>query len=74
VIEDEAKYEAALAAASDEVGLPGYCRAYVRSIVVAPVERWPRCCGSGCEPCNAVLCEVARRVISRLQGEGSKVG
>jgi hypothetical protein len=66
VIDDESKYEAALVTASDEVGLPAYCRTYVRSIVVAPVERWPRCCGNGCEPCNDVLKEVARRVISRL--------
>ncbi len=59
-------YEAALAAASDEVGLPKYYRACVRPIVTAPPERWPRCCGSGCEPCNEVLCEVARRVLQRL--------
>jgi hypothetical protein len=61
-------YEQALAAASDEVGLPSYYRSCVRPIVTAPVERWPRCCGSGCEPCNDVLCEVARRVLQRLGG------
>lgn len=67
MIESEEKYAAALAAASDEVGLPEYYRSCVRSIVVAPQERWPRCCGGGCEPCNAVLGEVARRVLERVE-------
>jgi len=66
VIDSDEKYAAALAAASDEVGLPEHYRACVRSIVIAPLERWPRCCGSGCEPCNEVLSEVARRVLARL--------
>ncbi len=57
----------ALAAASEEVGLPTYYRACVRPIISAPPERWPRCCGSGCEPCNEVLCEVARRTLARLK-------
>jgi hypothetical protein len=64
------RYFAALAAASEEVGLPEYYRACVRPIVNAPAERWPRCCGSGCEPCNQVLCEVARRVLARLAASG----
>ena len=60
---EEAKYQRALNEASDAVGLQVHYRACVRSIVNAPLERWPRCCGSGCEPCNQVLCEVARRVL-----------
>jgi hypothetical protein len=63
---DEERYQAALNAASDEVGLASYYRSCVRSIVTAPPERWPRCCDSGCEPCNRVLCEVARRVQAKL--------
>lgn len=60
------RLDALIAAAGDEVGLQPYYRACVRPIVSAPVERWPRCCGGGCEPCNDVLCEVARRVKARL--------
>jgi hypothetical protein len=63
---DPAALEAALTAASDEVGLQSYYRDCVRPILSAPVERWPRCCGDGCEPCNEVLCDVARRVLARL--------
>jgi hypothetical protein len=65
--EVDPRYEQALAEASDEVGLPSYYRSCVRPIVNAPPERWPRCCGGGCEPCNEVLSEVARRVLAKLQ-------
>ncbi len=58
--------DAAIAAAGDEVGLQPYYRSCVRPIFRAPPERWPRCCDSGCEPCNQVLCEVARRVQVKL--------
>ena len=60
-------FERALAESSDEVGLPSYYRDCVRPILSAPQERWPRCCGGGCEPCNEVLSEVARRVLAKLQ-------
>ncbi len=63
--------DAAIAAAGDEVGLQTYYRSCVRPIFRAPPERWPRCCDSGCEPCNLVLCEVARRVQARLAPQGS---
>ncbi|MER2561116.1 MAG: hypothetical protein ABTQ32_10370 [Myxococcaceae bacterium] len=62
----EVELQAAIDAASDEVGLPTYYRACVRPIIAAPLERWPRCCGGGCEPCNQTLTEVARRVRERL--------
>lgn len=65
--EVDPKLQAAIDAASDEVGLPTYYRSCVRPIVSAPPERWPRCCGGGCEPCNQVLTEVARRVLERLK-------
>lgn len=61
--------EQTLARVSDEVGLQPYYRACVKPILNAPPERWPRCCGGGCEPCNEVLTEVARRVLRELDGE-----
>lgn len=60
-------YDEALTVVSDELGLPSYYRACVRPIFDAPPERWPRCCGGGCEPCNEVLSEVARRIKQRLE-------
>lgn len=69
---DDAKLDAAIAEAADEVGLQPYYRACVRPIVAAPKERWPRCCGGGCEPCNDVLCDVARRVQARLGGAAER--
>jgi hypothetical protein len=58
--------EQAIEAASDEVGLQPWYRSCVKPILSAPPERWPQCCGSNCEPCNLVLCEVARRVLARM--------
>jgi hypothetical protein len=68
--EVDPKFEAALAAASEEVGLATHYRSCVKPIFNAPPERWPRCCGGGCEPCNEVLCEVARRTRAKLDGAG----
>lgn len=62
--------DAAIQSASDEVGLPAHYRSCVRPIARAPAERWPRCCDGGCEPCNLVLCEVARRAQAKLAGQG----
>jgi hypothetical protein len=62
---DEA-LEAALVAASEAHGLQPYYRDCVRPILSAPKERWPRCCGSGCEPCNELLCAVAQQVLTAL--------
>ena len=28
-----------------------------------PEGFWPRCCGDGCEPCNADLCRIAARAL-----------
>jgi hypothetical protein len=66
VSEPKTPLDEAIDAASDEVGLPTWYRSCVRPIVNAPPERWPRCCDSGCEPCNLVLCEVARRALAKL--------
>ncbi|MFZ5446055.1 MAG: hypothetical protein ACOZQL_39045 [Myxococcota bacterium] len=65
---DPKQLEAVLAEVADEVGLKPYYRACVKPILSAPPERWPRCCGSGCEPCNEVLCEIARRVKAKCAG------
>ena len=58
--------EAALATASDEVGLAEYYRDCVRPLLGAPTLAWPRCCGGQCEPCAETLCAVARRVHAIL--------
>jgi hypothetical protein len=73
-VSDEAdKTPAALAEAAAEVGLPDCYWSCVKPILSAPVERWPRCCGGGCEPCNEVLCEVARRVKAKLAAQAGEV-
>jgi hypothetical protein len=56
--------EAALAAASDEMGLQPYYRDCVRPLLRG--GPWPRCCGGGCEPCAEALVRVARRVYEIL--------
>ena len=56
--------EAALAKASDEVGLQDYYRDCARPLL--GTSRWPRCCGGGCEPCAETLIAVARRVHELL--------
>jgi hypothetical protein len=58
--------EAALAQASDEIGLQEYYRDCVRPLLGMPEAQWPSCCGSGCEPCADVLCAVAERVHELL--------
>ena len=55
--------EAALILASDEVGLQPWYRDCVRPLLGMPSERWPRCCGSGCEPCALTLIAAAERVL-----------
>jgi hypothetical protein len=56
-------FELALTQASDEMGLAVEYRDCVRPILREPdEERWPRCCGGQCEPCNELLVRVARRV------------
>lgn len=53
----------ALEQACDENGLPNYYRSCVMPVLQAPRERWPRCCGGGCEPCAETLKRVAERVL-----------
>ena len=55
--------EDALEQACDENGLPTYYRSCVKPVLQAPRERWPRCCGGGCEPCAETLKRVAERVL-----------
>jgi len=52
--------EAALAQASDEVGLQSYYRDCVRPLLGG--TDWPRCCSGACEPCAEMLIRVAKRV------------
>lgn len=58
--------DAALARASDELGLATYYRDCVRPLLRDPEGRWPRCCGGGCEPCAMDLKAVARRTLELL--------
>jgi len=58
--------EAALTAASDEMGLQLWYRDCVRPLLRMPEESWPTCCAGNCEPCNQLLVEVARRVRAKL--------
>jgi hypothetical protein len=58
--------EAALLQASAEMGLQEYYRDIVRPLLGVGPDRWPRCCGGGCEPCAETLIRVARRVHELL--------
>jgi hypothetical protein len=53
----------ALSRASAELGLAEVYRPCVKPLLRAPEGRWPRCCGSQCEPCIATLCRVAARTL-----------
>lgn len=64
---EDPRYPALLDEESAREGLQTYYRSIVASVVNAPKERWPRCCGRGCEPCNEVLCRVAGRIVERLE-------
>jgi hypothetical protein len=63
---DRSKIDAALTAASDELGLQDYYRDCVRPLLRMPEEQWPRCCGGVCEPCNQLLVQVAQRTLTLL--------
>ena len=58
--------DAALAKASDELGLETYYRDCVRPLLGQPREQWPTCCGGTCEPCSQILVLVADRVQTIL--------
>jgi hypothetical protein len=71
VADDDAKaakaaLDAALAKASDELGLETYYRDCVRPLLGQPREQWPTCCGGTCEPCSQILVLVADRVQKLL--------
>ncbi len=61
-----AALDAALAKASDELGLESYYRDCVRPLLNQPREQWPTCCGGTCEPCSQLLVLVADRVKTLL--------
>jgi hypothetical protein len=65
------EFEAALALASEEHRLQPWYRDCVRPLLNMPDTQWPSCCGGGCEPCNAVLVAVARRVRELLDAPAS---
>ncbi len=58
--------EEAITQASDEAGLPVWYRDNLKPLLRDPEGYWPRCCDSGCEPCNAVLCSVAARTLKLM--------
>ena len=58
--------DAALAKASDELGLATYYRDCVRPLLRQPREQWPTCCGGRCEPGSQILVLVADRVQAIL--------
>jgi hypothetical protein len=58
--------ETALTQASDEWKLASYYRDCARPLIKNPEGPWPRCCDSGCEPCNAVLVQVAKRALELM--------
>jgi len=70
VTPEEVALDEALNAASDEMGLQAWYRDCVRPLLRMPEEQWPSCCGGGCEPCNQLLVEVARRTLLRLERRG----
>jgi hypothetical protein len=60
------EFSAALAQASDELGLQDYYRDCVRPLFSMPMSQWPMCCGGGCQPCAQDLVAVACRVCDLL--------
>ncbi len=57
---------AALAQAADELNLPAHYISCVRPLLRDVEGPWPRCCGSGCEPCADTLTNVANRTLQLL--------
>ena len=56
----------ALTQACADARLDECYRDCVRPLLRDPEGRWPSCCGSRCEPCNAVLCRAAARTLELL--------
>jgi hypothetical protein len=63
---ERARLLAAIAEASDEVGLASHYRSCVLPLMKLDEDRMPSCCGAGCEPCNETLVEVALRARRRV--------
>ena len=61
------RIDAALAKASDELGLASYYRDCVRPLLSQPRQQWPTCCGGQCEPCSQLLVNVADRTLALLR-------
>lgn len=61
----------ALREAADACGLPEHYRSCVRPLLRDPEGRWPRCCGSSCDPCAQTLIDVAVLTLRAL-GEPRK--
>lgn len=55
------RQRAAIARASDELGLPTWYRSSVSPLLNLDPDRMPSCCGGGCEPCADTLIAVAER-------------
>lgn len=62
--------KAAIAKASDELGLAEWYRASVNPLLHAEEDRMPSCCGAGCEPCADTLIAVAERAREILAEAG----
>lgn len=60
------EFDAALAQAGEELGLPDYFRDCVRPLFSMPMTQWPQCCAGGCYPCAQVLVAVALRIKEML--------
>jgi hypothetical protein len=56
----------ALACAAQEFGLAEGYRPCVLPLIRDREGRWPRCCGSGCEPCAQTLVRVAARALELM--------
>jgi hypothetical protein len=67
------EFAAALAQASDEMGLKDYYSDCVRPLLSMPMSQWPTCCGGGCEPCSQTLVSVAVRVCQLLGVDSQKL-
>lgn len=57
----------ALKRAAQENGLAPEYVDIVRPLLRDPKERWPRCCGGGCDPCSLLLVRVAERTLELLE-------
>lgn len=60
------EFNAALAQASSELGMPDYYQPCVRPLFTMPMSQWPTCCGGRCEPCAQTLISVASRMAELL--------